>query len=306
MTREIVNRTETEFTAATKAARIAEALDLLRGAHAIDERETLGAEEWVAWYDATIPAVVDIKDLAGAMEIELGIRRGERLLAAGDERGGDRKSAAAQIKVEQCTTLIQSEKDMRTGDRLLARHAPAVRQYVQHSVARGRRPTRRGALRIARAAAPPVDHRRRGFQSTRARVAGRVGRVRALLEELDGEARHSDRELARAARRAKVDLEKVLWACRLIPWLDVDRDESGTRIRIDRELQALCDGRRSRPELQGWSLKTFLSNLRTEIVRRRKENNDARIGKNWNHEGILRREQSNLLDWIEKELTRIP
>jgi hypothetical protein len=80
-------------TAATqKAGLIRGALQALRGADALDEREELDAGSFLPWYDSTLPNVRDIKVLAGAMEIELGRRRGERLAQEGEQRGGDRSN----------------------------------------------------------------------------------------------------------------------------------------------------------------------------------------------------------------------
>jgi len=53
------------------------------------------------------------------------------------------------------------------------------------------------------------------------------------------------------------------------------------------------------------SIHELLRQLRTDITRRRKENHDERMKRNWNPDDILRREQSNLLDWIEAELDQI-
>lgn len=53
------------------------------------------------------------------------------------------------------------------------------------------------------------------------------------------------------------------------------------------------------------SIGMLLRQLRAEITRRRKENKDQRAKRNWNSELILKREQSDLLDWIETELDRL-
>src|SRR5438093_9891510 len=57
------------------------ALGSLREGQALDERETLELAEWVAWYDRVGADVTDIKNLAGAIEIELAIRRGQKGVA---------------------------------------------------------------------------------------------------------------------------------------------------------------------------------------------------------------------------------
>lgn len=46
--------------------------------------------------------------------------------------------------------------------------------------------------------------------------------------------------------------------------------------------------------------------LRAEIIRRRKENHDALNRRKWCPEAISKREQSELLNWIERQLDMIP
>lgn len=121
----------TPFTATDKARLITDALDSLRGADAIDERETLDAETWVAWYDATLPQVRDIKILAGAMDIELAKRRGAQVVAEGERRGGD------QSKVTHRLTLLAG---------VLTQPAAWVRHHVEACVDPMRRPPGRSVV----------------------------------------------------------------------------------------------------------------------------------------------------------------
>lgn len=96
----------------------------------------------------------------------------------------------------------------------------------------------------------------------------------------------------------------------LIPWLSAKRisdDSNKMEIVIDEQLRDICDGLKPRPEaFDGLSLSTFLRRLRTEITRRRKENEDERMKRNWNPENILRREQTAILNWIEEQLDKVP
>jgi hypothetical protein len=96
-------------------------------------------------------------------------------------------------------------------------------------------------------------------------------------------------------------------ALMLIPWVAIDiTNDHKVNINIDRELRAICEGRASRPQLGNLSYDEFYSALRAEIKRRRLANDQARKGRKWNHEGIIKREMVELLDWIEQQLDRIP
>ena len=52
-------------------------------------------------------------------------------------------------------------------------------------------------------------------------------------------------------------------------------------------------------------VRAMLKDLRAEIARRRKENKDAYRVRG-NSDAIAKREQSDLLDWIEEQLDRMP
>jgi hypothetical protein len=301
------------FTAADKARLITEALDTLRGANAIDERETLDATSWVAWYDATVPRVTDIEVLAGAMKVELSIRRGERIAAEGERRGGDQKSA--DIKVSTVDTLILAERIERSKDRRLAEHADAVRTYVQAEATACRVPTRTGAMRMVKARtirgsapatqrAPAVASQFRGAQIKAQR---RAEQILAALEVVADGTHRSDSVLQRAIRsQGSLRIEDFFRTIRLIPWLAITRDDTGTTLTIDEELRAICDGRTPRPALGGRSITAFLNHLRAEIQRRRKENHDEYKKKKWVSDLIAKRTQTLLLDWIEEELNTLP
>jgi hypothetical protein len=98
-----------------------------------------------------------------------------------------------------------------------------------------------------------------------------------------------------------------LRALYLIPWLRITGHDNNTvTLQIDQELRAICEARAPRPELNGFSVTEFYRHLRAEIRRRREANDQARKGKNWSHEGINKLELVKLLDWIERELDRVP
>src|SRR5215475_12251258 len=183
----------TAFTAADKARLIEEALDTLRGANAIDERETLTSEELLTWYDATCPQVVEIKVLAAAMERELEVRRGEAVVQEGERRGGDQKSQ--EIKLSQRESLIHAEHVKRSQNRQLGRAAPEVRAWIAREATAGRVPTRRGALTVAgialksmqkspRRPMPTESAANRGFQMAAVKRIDRVQRLREFFDRV--------------------------------------------------------------------------------------------------------------------------
>ena len=92
----------------------------------------------------------------------------------------------------------------------------------------------------------------------------------------------------------------------MVPWLLITRDDRGTTLTIDAELRAICESRAPRPTLNGQSVHHFLRALRTELTRRRKENHDERAKQKWTNEHVIKLKQSELLDWLETELDRVP
>jgi hypothetical protein len=98
-------------------------------------------------------------------------------------------------------------------------------------------------------------------------------------------------------------IQSFLMQCRTIPWLTITRCESGKMtFDVNEELKQLCDLHKRRPELDGRSLDQFYKDMRKEITARRKANHDERMKRNWNPENVVRRFQSELLDWIEEQL----
>jgi len=285
-----------------KAALIHTAWNAMQAATRRDEREQLNDADvatWCAWYDATTPQVHDIKILAGAMEIELLRRRGERLLQEEEKRGGD--TVSKQSKVSHRDTLVEAEKQRRKRARHVAAHPKEVNAYVKRQVAAKQVPTVRGALRVATAASPKADRRTISFEAAQVKVEHFTQKVLTILDELaDGQMR-TDRELTRRTG----DVEHFLRRIRLIPWLFIERTAVGTRFIVDHELRDICELRQPRPP-KGESLQAWLTRVRAEIVQRRKENQDKHIrSKGWTPHPVNVQRQSELLDWIEAELLRI-
>lgn len=101
----------------------------------------------------------------------------------------------------------------------------------------------------------------------------------------------------------------------LIPWLKVEResayDQDGSdtfriKVTIDHELRAICEDRSPRPELDNKTRVEFYKELRAHITRSRKENHDRKRQSKWSPEAISMRHQSELLDYIEDMLDRVP
>jgi hypothetical protein len=306
MTTETTQPNPAPFTAADKARLIGEALATLRGAHAIDERETLDPGAWVAWYDATLPNVRDIKTLAHAMDIELSLRRGQRVAEEGERRGGDQRS-----KLTPGVSLKPSEWKRRSEDHTLHKARPLVENYRQQEIEAGRTPTRKAALRVARPRpdAPAASRKATQFHVGQLKAQQRAGGILAALTAVADGTHYTDAALRRAIRHhATLEVAEFLKSVRLIPWLAITRDDRGTTFTIDEDLRDICDGRRPRPTLVegGQSLADFLHHLRAEIRRRRKENHDEFRKRKWNSELIHKGEQTAILDWIEEQLDRLP
>jgi hypothetical protein len=294
-----------------KRNRIETALGKLLEAREIDERESLlEIEKWIAWYDATIPLVTDIRIIAGAMEVELSKRRGMRMEAEPQQPGRP---------VTPGVTLSISERKVRSRDRALGRNPAAVDEYVKTEAHARRVPTRKGAARHVKRPAgqrpsprPTLPSLRvRSSAPTRSRLEAAAHakteeyrkRTLSAIDRVADGPRRSDPALKRAIGG---DVEHFLRGVRLIPWLYIDRTQEGTALTIDRELREICEGRAPRPALEGFSIRGFLKHLRENITRRRKENHDEREKARWSTQAINSREQTDLLDWIELELDRVP
>jgi len=285
---------EQTITALTKARLITEALAILRTAHGMDERESLALTSWLAWYDATIPQVHDIKILVGAMEIEMCRRRGEQHLSRRPGRPTHAETVTQRVTVSDRVQLSR--------DRALVAQPTRVAAFVAQEAAAGRVPSVRGAVRAVKDKLSPADRKQTNFAARQARVRRDTDNLAAEIDAVADGQRRTDAELTAAG----IDVVQFLRHVRLIPWLTIDRTVAGTTFVIDRDLRAICDGRAPRPALGHQSIRAYLQHLRDEITRRRKENHDDFRKRKWNHEGILKREQSALLDWIEEQLNQVP
>jgi hypothetical protein len=307
----------TSSLATQKARLISETLDLLRAAHAIDERETLTVDEWVSWYDATIPTVTEIKVLAAAMERELEVRRGEAVVQNDERRGGD-----AESNVTQCVTRTRME---RSRNRQLGRAAPQVRAWIAREASAGRVPTRRGALTVAGIALKQTPsatprpttnaerlrqyraarraQRERMVTATKPRAETADANVLAAIETLAADGTFlSDKEIR---HRTKFQAKDLIRYTRLIDWLTIERTGTGTRFTIDHNLRACIEVWKTRPSLPTVTVAATLPVLLAELRRRRKENHDQIQQTKWDVGSINKLIQREYLNWIENELARL-
>ncbi len=92
----------------------------------------------------------------------------------------------------------------------------------------------------------------------------------------------------------------------LIPWLRIERHATDSAtFHVDAELRASCEARSPRPQLNGWSMQAWTKNLREQITARRNANHDDWMKKRWQPDDVVKRQQPELLDWIEAELDKV-
>lgn len=280
----------------------------------IDERESMTlmtVAEVMEYYDQLLPHTKDAQVILAAVEAEIYIRRSERIAQEPERRGGDHQS-----KVTPGVTLPDAAKMARSRMRIVGKNATAARAYVNAQVKANHKATRKGIVRHVKQAAgnttklPSKAARRSGGSGVAGQWAGRQTRmaresahILATLERLADGTRRTDLEIYRITG---IDvLKEYLKRIRLIPWLTIDRTLDGTVFTIDQDLREICERRVPRPALDGGSIRDFLAHLRSEMQRRRKENRDAAHAVKWNSDTIIKREQSDLLDWVEDQLGRI-
>ena len=122
------------------------------------------------------------------------------------------------------------------------------------------------------------------------------------IEELAGLATAVDRLWVRAKFG-----HQFLASAQLVDWVVITKDPAGKFwFTIDRELRDICEGRRERPELGGFTLRDWFKNLRGEISRRRREYKEARNKRMWVSRTANLLDHVELLDWIESEFEKIP
>jgi hypothetical protein len=167
-------------------------------------------------------------------------------------------------------------------------------------------------LKVADNSATGADHKREAVEASqpsnrrRIRISG-LARIYDALEKLADGSPHEPRKAAHVTLSGIPTNIDGLRALHLIPWLKITRhDDNTVTLAIDQELRAICEARAPRPELNGWSYRAWSRNLRVTITQKRKENHDERMKKRWDPEAVVTRRQTELLDWIENELDKIP
>jgi hypothetical protein len=295
-------RQQEVLTADEKTRLIHEALATLRAADDIDEHVTLASSEWLAWCDAVLPSVRDIETLAAAMRLKLSVERGKRLTTDGEQRGGDQKSGIKGTK--RVPLISDAVRVRRWRDRQLATHEETVNDYIRAAATAQRKPTENGALRAIKTTHSLTSRRERMGQE---RTASWAQKILAAVEALaDGQPRSREQIVRVLERHETQRLEEFLRTIHFIPWLAVTRTAAGYVLQIDPLLRALCEGLAPRPALpDGQPVYVFLRHLRSEITRRRKENNEGYRKLKWNTEASLKKDMHALLNWIEDELTKV-
>jgi hypothetical protein len=298
---------------------VAAAIEADREAGFIVEDATIDRAELRAWCRKVDLRVTDGQIALKALRLKLAHDRGRKIMAEGEQRGGDQYNQKDKVEHPVTSSFSQAQRQRRTRDRRIAEIAPAdLDDYVQRQRAAGREPSESGLLHEQRAKRPSPATRGRAtahlgephvrFRSAQLKARRRAESILTALEAVADGTHRSDAALRRAIRHhAPLEIESFLQAIRLIPWLTIMRDEVGTTFTIDDELRAICDSRAARPEV-GFvgTVAQFAKHLRDEIKRKRKEANDAKRGRVWNSELVNTRALVNLLDWVEEQLTKFP
>ena len=168
-------------------------------------------------------------------------------------------------------------------------------------------------VKVVDITATEADHKREAVAASQPSNRGRIrtrslARIYGAVEKLADGMRHEPLRVATHITLSGIPTNITgLRALHLIPWLKITRhDDNTVTLEIDQELRAICEARAPRPELNGWSLRAWSKNLRRMIEQKRKENHDERMKKRWQPEEVVTRRQTELLDWIESELDRVP
>jgi hypothetical protein len=168
-------------------------------------------------------------------------------------------------------------------------------------------------VKVVNVTATEANHKREAVEasqpSNRRRIRTRsLARLYGAVENLADGVRHEPLRVHTHVTLSGVPTNITgLRALHLIPWLNITRhDDNTVTLEIDHELRAICEARAPRPELNGWSYRAWSKNLRKTITQKRKENHDERMRKSWQPENIVLRKQTELLNWIEEELDRLP
>jgi len=270
-----------------KAARIQDALQALRAAHEIDERDdALDVASLTAWYEQTIPTVKDIKILSGAIAVELEARYGALVKQEGERRGGNRSAS----KVSRRETLLpnSAEKLRRHKARALAAQPEARTHYVKTESEAGRKPSIKGALRaVKHASSPPTPTAKPSTRSMTAFADSVRTEVRGRIEAVADQALTLD-ELAKHWKVHTDIARRYLREAALVA--TVTEDNRRYTITLTQEVAEIV------------TMRNWFRTLRAEITRRRLENHDNRQVRRWNPMASSQHEFRRLLNWIEEQL----
>jgi hypothetical protein len=283
-------------------ALIAGALSELRHANEINERES-EVEGWAAWYDDVVGNVTSLEQLAGAMRVELARRHGELALAKGEQEGKNQPRSKELTSRPSEDFAPSLPRVRRYGARTIASHPNVVKKYIQETIRQDKVPGVRGVLKAIKTS--NNGHRVRVGRQTD--TSKNLAPIYAALERLAEGEWHELKTICQHITLPGMPANiGGLRAAHLIPWLKITRDGNRIKQEIDQELRAICEARAPRPELNGWSLRAWARNLRATITEKRKANHDERMKKRWQPEEVVLHRQTELLNWIENELDKLP
>ena len=269
-------------------------------AHEMDERESMTVmtlDEATEYWDRLAPDAKNAQVILNQIEAECYIRRSERIAQEPASEGGRPRGSKTVSPGEKVSKIEKSE---RSRMRVVGKQSAAARQYVETERKANRPVTRKGIVRHVQKVAAPRQIKKVEPTQPKTERPGHE-HLATLAKVADGK-RRTDQELERVVGNV---LNYLKWFY-LVPWVVIDRTSVGTTFTIDQELMDICEGKAPRPVLNGFSIRGFLKHLRSEIIRRRKENNDERYRRKWSVDSTLMVEQTAILDWIEAELDRVP
>jgi hypothetical protein len=270
-------------------------------ANEIDERETLSVEDAVAWYEALLPEVTNIEHIAGAMKIEMEMRQGEALPPRKPTPGHNQHTTKGALLCAH-SRADSKATGQASARRTLAENRPLVEKYYKEEIARGKTPTKTGALAKARAVKGTKPRQTKTLSPKKTRGGGSPP-IYTVIDQLTAAGGPVYVQSFESAYGMTAPY--LIAACRYIPWVKIDHNATTISVSIDTELREICEGKRPRPELGTANLIAFLRQTREEINRRRKEYSIARNKVKWDHATSRVHLIVDILNWLDDELNKV-
>ena len=110
-------------------------------------------------------------------------------------------------------------------------------------------------------------------------------------------------------RQERRQFETFLDYASHVPWVCIEIVDDGFRFTVNAELRQVCDQLAPLPEVGGWALQelaSFFKNLRRTIAQKRAANKCERTRRQWNTDAVLKVELLKLVEFIERELDKVP